>query len=179
MPLLDGKVCRPRTHLSRSVPTSVIAGLILIFSIGLVGTAETGRRLAAAVQALRHPQRDELRVIEIPFRSNIEITAVTVGANLPAFASLWNYIRRRRQESKASSAAGPSTRMSPLALRPGYDENKTAISSSVTAMTGSDDLEKCSTNERTYVSASPGDILRSTKLEVSVESPPSRPRPCL
>ncbi|KAI9885025.1 MAG: hypothetical protein M1823_003193 [Watsoniomyces obsoletus] len=82
------------------------AGLLLIFSLGLVGTVATIIRLRKALDGARLEGAAGgteavpiMLPIELVFWSQLEVNCLIICANLPAFATLWKYIRERRRTS--------------------------------------------------------------------------------
>lgn len=141
-------------------------GLIIVFSIGLVGTIETIRRLAQAAEASNMSNSDDTRLIELPYRSQMEINLVTICANLPAFASLWNYIRRRRNESKITTTPVGRDRISPTYFGESLEKSDGTVTST-TVVGESMDVEKLSMDGEQF-SIKHGSIVRTTRLQVDI-----------
>lgn len=98
-----------------------------------------------------------------------EITLVTLCANMPAFASLWHYIRRRRQGSRTLADPASGDRTGPPTVgSSGRRQKRSQLSSSATAVGDSIDLENYSQSEEHILPPKDGDILRSTRLEVRI-----------
>lgn len=102
-----------------------IAGLVLIFSFGVVGTVATIMLLQRALDGARQEWGVPRESVSIPltlpttliFWSQLEVNCMIICANLPAFATLWNYIRDRRRASVRGANATKETASEPK-LRP-------------------------------------------------------------
>lgn len=77
------------------------AGLALVFLLGTIGTVATIVRLTKVARDVHLPSISASDATEIVaayhFWSNVEITLVTICANLPALAALFNVSRRRKR----------------------------------------------------------------------------------
>ncbi|KAI9882493.1 MAG: hypothetical protein M1823_005765 [Watsoniomyces obsoletus] len=148
-------------------------GLIILFSLGVLGTVVTALRTRKVVELTElgpgNLVRAMLLVVDIIKWSQLEINLIITCANCPAFAALWKHMHERRPWVSGSSRSAPAA--------PGTLELGSASSTSDTKDLTSAGAKpgRSRPGHIEFRSSSSNDIVRSTTLGVQLEErAPSR-----
>lgn len=138
--------------------------LILLFSVGVLGTVITGLRLQKVVELARIDQPDLIRsfmlVADIVMWSQLEINLIIICANLPALAALW---KRARQGLKSASELTGSIPYGSQASR------SYALESQAGRRTTAPGVVKNHSSSQERIMPSDNDIVRSTTVVVDFQ----------